>query len=109
MNATGCGLAPFDCFLLLRGVKTLAVRMDQQQSNAIKIATFLEDAGFVVYYPGLASHPQYDIHLAQSSGPGAVLSFLTGSVTKSESIVESTRIWSISVSFGCMNSLIRFV
>jgi cysteine-S-conjugate beta-lyase len=106
INATGCGLAPFDCFLLSRGIKTLAVRIDKQQASAIKIAHFLHERGFKVNYPGLKSHPGYEIHAAQADGPGAVLSFETGSVDISEAIVESTRLWTISVSFGCVNSLI---
>ena len=96
-----------DSFLLLRGVKTLAVRMDRQQSNAKVVAEFLESKGFKVRYPGLQSHPQYELHSKMSKGPGAVLSFETGNVEKSQRVVESTRIWAISVSFGCVNSLIR--
>ncbi|KAJ3129633.1 cystathionine beta-lyase [Nowakowskiella sp. JEL0407] len=106
INATGCGLAPFDCFLLLRGIKTLSVRIERQQQSAMKIAEYLEAHGFKVRYPGLRSHPQYDIHARLATGPGAVLSFETGSIEKSEKVVESTRLWSISVSFGCVNSLI---
>lgn len=106
INASGCGLSPFDSWLLMRGVKTLKVRMDQQQSNAQCIAEFLEAHGFKVRYPGLRSHPQYDLHHATARGSGAVLSFETGDVGISERIVESARIWAISVSFGCVNSLI---
>ncbi|TGZ85229.1 cystathionine beta-lyase MetG [Ascodesmis nigricans] len=106
INASGCGLAPFDCWLLLRGVKTLGVRMEKQQSNAFAIASFLENQGFKVRYPGLKSHPQYDLHWSMARGAGAVLSFETGDVQRSERIVEATRLWAISVSFGCVNSLI---
>ncbi|KAI8986526.1 cystathionine beta-lyase [Pilobolus umbonatus] len=106
INATGCGLSPYDSWLLLRGVKTLAVRMDKQQSNCVIIADYLEAQGFKVHFPGLRSHPQYDLHRSMSSGPGAVLSFETGDVGISERIVEGTKLWSISVSFGCVNSLI---
>lgn len=106
INSTGCGLAPFDSWLLLRGVKTLAVRMEKQQANAVAIAQFLESRGFKVRFPGLKSHPQYALHWSQARGAGAVLSFETGSVPLSERIVESTRLWGISVSFGCVNSLI---
>ncbi|CAG8627144.1 16260_t:CDS:10, partial [Funneliformis caledonium] len=106
INATGCGLAPFDSWLLLRGIKTLGVRMEKQQANAIQIAEFLEYHGFKVMYPGLRSHPQYGLHYTMSRGPGAVLSFVTGDVEVSERVVESTKIWAISVSFGCVNSLI---
>ncbi|PGH15056.1 cystathionine beta-lyase [Polytolypa hystricis UAMH7299] len=106
INASGCGLSPFDSWLLLRGVKTLKVRMDQQQANAQRIAQFLESHGFRVRYPGLKSHPQYDLHRSMARGPGAVLSFETGDVLISERIVESAKLWAISVSFGCVNSLI---
>ncbi|KAI4161129.1 MAG: hypothetical protein LQ342_005167 [Letrouitia transgressa] len=106
INASGCGLSPFDSWLLMRGVKTLKVRMEQQQSNAQRIAEFLESRGFRVRYPGLKSHPQYDLHKSMARGAGAVLSFETGDVKVSERIVESARLWAISVSFGCVNSLI---
>ncbi|KAI9598173.1 cystathionine beta-lyase [Syncephalis fuscata] len=106
INAAGCGLGPFDCWLLLRGIKTLAVRMERQQHNAERVALFLEQRGFRVHYPGLASHPQYELHRRLSDGPGAVLSFETGDPLLSERIVESARLWGISVSFGCVNSLI---
>ena len=106
INSTGCGLAPFDSWLLLRGIKTLAVRMEKQQHNAQAIAEFLENHGFKVRYPGLKSHPQYKLHWSQARGAGAVLSFETGSINLSERIVESTKLFGISVSFGCVNSLI---
>ncbi|KXX83332.1 Cystathionine beta-lyase [Madurella mycetomatis] len=106
INATGCGLSPNDSFLLMRGVKTLAIRMEKQQSNAQRIAEFLESHGFRVRYPGLKSHPQYDLHWSMARGAGAVLSFETGDVALSERIVEGARLWGISVSFGCVNSLI---
>ena len=106
INASGCGLAPFDSWLLMRGIKTLKVRMEQQQSNAQRIAEFLESHGFKVRYPGLKSHPQYELHNSMARGAGAVLSFETGSVQVSERIVEAAKLWAISVSFGCVNSLI---
>lgn len=106
INATGTGLSPFDGWLLLRGVKTLAIRMDRQQSNAQVIAQRLEGLGFRVHYPGLLSHPQHALHTSQASGPGAVLSFETDDVDQSERIVQGVELWGISVSFGCVNSLI---
>ncbi|QKX54859.1 uncharacterized protein TRUGW13939_01949 [Talaromyces rugulosus] len=106
INTSGCGLSPFDSWLLMRGVKTLKVRMEQQQSNAQLIAEFLESHGFKVRYPGLRSHPQYDLHHSMARGAGAVLSFETGDIGLSERIVESAKLWAISVSFGCVNSLI---
>ena len=106
INASGCGLAPFDSWLLMRGIKTLKVRMEQQQSNAQRIAEFLESHGFKVRYPGLKSHPQHELHNSMARGAGAVLSFETGSTHVSERIVEAAKLWAISVSFGCVNSLI---
>ncbi|QBZ57152.1 hypothetical protein PoMZ_02076 [Pyricularia oryzae] len=106
VNATGCGLSPNDSFLLMRGIKTLAVRMEKQQANAQRIAEFLESHGFRVRYPGLKSHPQYDLHWSMARGAGAVLSFETGDAELSQRIVEAARLWAISVSFGCVNSLI---
>ncbi|MCJ1483145.1 cystathionine beta-lyase [Schaereria dolodes] len=106
INSSGCGLSPFDSWLLMRGVKTLKVRLEQQQSNAQRIAEFLEAHGFRVRYPGLKSHPQYELHHSMARGAGAVLSFETGDVYVSERIVEAARLWAISVSFGCVNSLI---
>ncbi|KAF7900952.1 hypothetical protein EAF00_003173 [Botryotinia globosa] len=106
INSTGCGLSPNDSFLLMRGIKTLAIRMERQQTNAQAIAEFLETHGFRVRYPGLKSHPQYDLHWSMARGAGAVLSFETGDVALSERIVEAAKLWGISVSFGCVNSLI---
>lgn len=106
INASGCGLSPFDSWLLMRGVKTLKVRMEQQQANAQRVAEFLESHGFKVRYPGLRSHPQYELHHSMARGAGAVLSFETGDVAMSERIVEGAKLWAISVSFGCVNSLI---
>jgi cystathionine beta-lyase len=106
INASGCGLSPFDSWLLLRGIKTLAVRMEKQQANAQRISQYLEDHGFRVRYPGLESHPQYDLQRRMARGAGAVLSFETGDAAVSERIVEAARLWAISVSFGCVNSLI---
>lgn len=106
INSTGCGLSPNDSFLLMRGIKTLAIRMEKQQASAQAIAEFLESKGFRVRYPGLKSHPQYDLHWSMARGAGAVLSFETGDTSVSERIVEAARLWGISVSFGCVNSLI---
>ncbi|GAA6028857.1 hypothetical protein JCM8097_007435 [Rhodosporidiobolus ruineniae] len=106
INSIGNGLAPFDSFLLLRGVKTLPLRLDKQQANTQKIAEYLAALGFKVNYPGLPGFPGKEIHDRLASGPGAVLSFETGDLGLSERIVGGTRLWGISVSFGCINSLI---
>jgi len=106
INAAGNALTPFDCFLLLRGTKTLAIRMDRQQTTAMLVAQMLDCLGFKVHYPGLINHPNRDVHDRIAHGYGAVLSFTTGDKALSERIVGATRLWGISVSFGCVNSLI---
>jgi cystathionine beta-lyase/cystathionine gamma-synthase len=80
--------------------------MDRQQTNANAVAHYLHTLGFYVNYPGLAHHPGRDIHDRIADGSGAVLSFETGSKALSERVVGGTRLWGISVSFGCVNSLI---
>jgi len=106
INSVGSGLAPFDSFLLLRGIKTMSIRMDRMQLTAQLVATYLDQLGFLVHYPGLKRHPLYDVHWKQATGAGAVLSFVTGDKALSERIVGGTRLWGISVSFGAVNSLI---
>ena len=80
--------------------------MDRQQTSANMVADYLHSLGFHVNYPGIADHPGRDIHERIADGSGAVLSFETGSKAVSETIVGGTRLWGISVSFGCVNSLI---
>ncbi|KAG6868062.1 putative secondary metabolism biosynthetic enzyme [Termitomyces sp. T159_Od127] len=106
INAIGNALTPIDSFLLLRGIKTLALRMDRQQATANVVANYLNNLGFHVNYPGLTDHPGREIHERIADGNGAVLSFETGNKELSERIVGGTRLWGISVSFGCVNSLI---
>jgi cysteine-S-conjugate beta-lyase len=107
-NGEGAGLAPFDSYLLLRGMKTLALRLDRQQSNALLVAEFLDAHPAVdrVYFPGFADAEQLRIHRSQASGDGAVLSFATGDPELSRAVVEATRIFAITVSFGSVNSTI---
>ncbi len=107
-NAEGTALAPFETWLLLRGMKTLSVRLDRQQATAGRLAEFLSGHDLIkkVHYPGLPDHPGRDLHFSQARGAGAVLSFETGSVEISRKIVEATRLFMISVSFGNVTSLI---
>lgn len=94
INSVGNALSPFDSFLLLRGTKTLAVRMDRQQSSAMAVAEMIQSLGFTVHYPGLKSHPKREVHERIANGPGAVVSFVTGDKAMSERIVGATRLFS---------------
>lgn len=107
-NAEGSALGPFDCFLLLRGLKTLKLRLQAQQTNAGVVADFLLAHPQVrdVYYPGLPGSHGYRIQQEQARGAGAVLSFTTGSLDLSRRIAETARLFRISVSFGSVHSTI---
>ncbi|HEY1964107.1 MAG TPA: aminotransferase class V-fold PLP-dependent enzyme, partial [Acidobacteriaceae bacterium] len=107
-NGEGGGLAPFDSFLVLRGLKTLALRQNQQQANATAIAHYLQQHPSVteVYFPALAPPEAAAIHKRQASGPGSVLSFRTGDPELSRRVVESCKLHTITVSFGGVNSTI---
>ena len=108
-NTLGGILSPFDSFLLMRGMRTLALRMDKQQENAKKLAEFLEghDAADRVYYPGLNSNKGYEIQQRQAKGPGAVLSFeLNEKDYDLKTFVSNLRYFAFAVSLGGVESLI---
>jgi cysteine-S-conjugate beta-lyase len=107
-NAEGSALGPFDCFLLLRGLKTLKLRIDAQQKSAEAVAHFLvhHPGTTHVYYPGLASHANHAVHRAQARGGGSVLSVSVGSPERARQIAEQTELFRIAVSFGSVNSTI---
>ena len=107
-NAEGNALAPFDCFLLLRGLKTLKLRVDAQQRNALVIAEFLANDPRVerVFYPGLAGDRGYALQHRQASGAGSVLSFTTRSVEAARAVAERAQMFQICVSFGSIHSTI---
>lgn len=109
-NAAGAILSPFDSYLILRGTKTLAVRMKEHQANALKIAQYLESHKSVnkVIYPGLESHPQYDLAKKQMSGFGGMLSFeLDADINAVKRFVENLRYFAVAESLGGVESLIE--
>ncbi len=109
-NSTGAVPSPFDCFLVLRGVKTLPVRMDRHCANAAAIADALarHDAVAAVYYPGLAGHPGRDVAATQMRGFGGMVSFtLRGGEAAALAVVESTRLFTLAESLGAVESLIE--
>jgi cysteine-S-conjugate beta-lyase len=105
-NGEGAVLGPFDSYLLLRGIKTLGVRMERQQGNAAQVAGFLAGHPAVkrVYYPSLLEKKSFGIHVRQARGNGAVVSFETGSLETSRQVVESLKLFPITVSFGGLQS-----
>jgi len=108
-NAVGAVPGPFDCFLVLRGVKTLAVRMEAHQKNAMAIAKYLEKHQAVekVMYPGLASHPQHALAKAQMSGFGGMVSFvLKGGLESARQFLGSTKLFALAESLGGVESLV---
>ena len=103
LRNSGVTLSPFNAWVFLKGLETLKIRMDQQSSNAIKLATYLEKNKKIskVYYPGLKSHPQYDTALAQQSTGGAVLSFaVKGGQKAAWQVINKTKLMSITANLG---------
>jgi cystathionine gamma-synthase len=108
-NVTGVIGAPFDSFLTLRGVRTLFVRIAQQQANAMAVANFLREQPQVgaVHYPGLADHPGHAIATAQQSGFGAMLGFeLRGGAAAAKQFVEAVEVFTLAESLGGVESLV---
>jgi len=110
-NAVGGVPGPFDSWLVLRGLKTLAVRMRQHSTNAQEVACFLEQHASVrrVYYPGLPSHPQHDLAVRQMVGGfGGMLSFeVQGGVSAAREVARRTRLFTLAESLGGVESLIE--
>jgi cystathionine gamma-synthase len=100
---------PFDSWLVLRGLKTLAVRMERHCENARRVVAFLEEHEAVerVLYPGLASHPGHEIAARQMSDFGGMISFLAASEEEAVALVARTRIWRLAESLGGVESLIE--
>jgi cystathionine beta-lyase/cystathionine gamma-synthase len=107
-RSAGAGLSPMDCFLVSRGVKTLAVRMERHNSNGLAIAKYLEAHGKVkkVIYPGLPSHPCHDLATRQQSGFGGMISFEVGSLEAAKQVLNHTKLCSLAESLGGVESMI---
>jgi cystathionine beta-lyase len=109
-NAFGAILGPQDSWLVLRGLKTLKVRMEESQKSAFAVAAWLTEQKSVteVFYPGLAGHPGHEIHFRQSNGPGAVISFKLESVALTHRLLEEVSLAAFAVSLGGVESIISY-
>jgi len=109
-NSVGATPSPFDCFLVLRGTKTLPVRMDRHCENADELAHWLQDHDAVdrVYYPGLANHPDHELASEQMDDFGGMLSFeLDGTLEQARTVVAETEVFTLAESLGGVESLIE--
>ena len=107
-RSTGAGLAPMDCFLISRGIKTLAVRMKQHDANGMAVARFLEAHPRVkqVLYPGLASHPHHAVAARQQRGFGAMISFDVATMENARAVLNAVKLCSLAESLGGVETLI---
>ena len=107
-KCTGGILSPFECWLVLRGVKTLAVRMEQHDRNGREVAAFLNTHEKVqeVFYPGLPDHPQFELAKRQMTGFGAMITFETGSFENAQKMLRKVRVCSLGESLGGVETLI---
>ncbi|HEX3557847.1 MAG TPA: cystathionine gamma-synthase [Pyrinomonadaceae bacterium] len=107
-NSVGSILSPFDSWLVLRGTKTLAVRMEQHDASGRKVAAFLEEHPKVekIYYPGSLSHRQHDLARRQQRGFGGMVAFDTGSLENARTVLESVRLCTLAESLGGVETLI---
>jgi cystathionine gamma-synthase len=108
-NASGAVAGPFDAWLTLRGLKTLAVRMDRHCANAAAVAAFLEARDDVpqVIYPGLESHAGHEVAARQMSGFGGMVSFRVGSAERAAQVCARTKVFTLAESLGGVESLIE--
>lgn len=107
-NAVGAILSPFDSWLVLRGTKTLALRMPRHEENGRKVAAFLREQKKVrrVYWPGFSDHPGHDVHKRQASGFGSMISFELGSLEAAKRFLKTVRLCSLGESLGGVETLI---
>lgn len=109
-TTVGSAMAPFDCWLMIRGIRTLAVRMDRAEENAIAIAEWMKDCPFVtkVLYPGLPGHPGYDIMKSQTRGFGSMISFEVPSAAFAASVLNNVELFYFAESLGGTETLITY-
>jgi cystathionine gamma-lyase/cystathionine beta-lyase/cystathionine gamma-lyase/homocysteine desulfhydrase len=107
-NAVGAILSPFDSWLVLRGVKTLAVRMKRHEENGVAMANYLSNHSKVqkIYYPGLPDHPQHELAKRQMNGFGSMISFDLGSLDNAKKFLDRVRLCSLAESLGGVETLI---
>jgi cystathionine gamma-lyase/cystathionine beta-lyase/cystathionine gamma-lyase/homocysteine desulfhydrase len=107
-NAVGAIISPFDAWLVMRGTKTLAVRMKQHDGNGRRVASFLEEHPKVekVYYPGLKGHPQHERAKRLMTGFGGMIAFETGSLAAARSVLDNVRLCALAESLGGVETLI---
>jgi len=107
-NAVGAVPGPFDCWLVLRGIKTLPLRMERHDSNARTIATWLAKNPKVerVLYPGLPDHPGHQLHASQATGFGGMIAFETGSIERGAAVLRRAKLFSLAESLGGVESLL---
>ncbi len=106
----GCNMDPHQAYMVIRGLKTLSLRIERAQQNAMKIAGFLENHPKVswVRYPGLKSHPQYELACRQMAGPGAMISFeLKGGIEAGKTLMDNVQLCLLAVSLGGVETLIQ--
>jgi cystathionine beta-lyase/cystathionine gamma-synthase len=108
-NAAGAVPGPMDCFLVMRGIKTLGIRMERHSSNALQVARFLEDQDSVkqVLYPGLESHPQHEIAKRQMAQFGGMVSIILEDEAAARRMVSRTKLFALAESLGGVESLIE--
>ena len=109
-NSIGSIMSPFDSFLVLRSLKTLAVRMEKHCENAFEIASFLENHEVIekIYYPGLSNHPNHEIAKKQMNGFGGMITVvLKGGLKTATTFLERTKLFALAESLGGVESLIE--
>lgn len=109
-NGFGAILSPQDCYLVSRGIKTLKIRMDKSQNNALELSKWILEQELVeaVYYPGIESHKDYEVHKNQSFGPGAVLSFKFKNIEQTKHFLNNVENVVVAVSLGAVETIVSY-